>query len=265
MSRKTNVPKVGQKLTNAPLVYSLCQVAFSDIVSMKNFVPQIHEAIRDRYPLYQEQRLRTVTLDDSNAPQSADQTRWLFTSKSQRTGFILNTNSLSLQTTEYNQFPHFAEDMAYGLQAFSTIETLPLITRIGLRYVDYIVPTEGKSLSDYVKTELQGAPLPDEMDTTGCQSLTSASTKYGTLLIRFTGGTLQSPFPMDLQPISLRSPISADPESVTGILDIDHAWFDEPFDFSSDEALASLKNLHDNGTRVAFRHSVTEEALVEWQ
>src|SRR5712692_1802797 len=90
------------RLENAPVVYVLCQIRFSPVEKMADYVPAIQEALRAHYPNFQREQIGGVSLAANAQPVFVqNETRWRFETRDSLTGFMLSTNHLIAHTTNY--------------------------------------------------------------------------------------------------------------------------------------------------------------------
>lgn len=139
--------------------------------------------------------------------------------------------------------------------------------RIGLRYVDIIVPEEGKTPDDYVVPGLRCLPaLTLTSRARSGLAISEFQLEEGALVIRYAtaGGAIG--LPPDLQPLTLAEPdVLKRLAPVTGmsaLLDFDRfAPLEEMFDAS--QLKARFDHLHEDHS-VAFRELTTEHAKDVW-
>lgn len=256
---------VGGKLTNAPLVYALCQVRFSTVLSIEEYVPAIQERIRKAFPRFDKEVLQFLKIShpgDTLEPNVAS--RWTFVNKENTAGFILNADSLVFHTTDYKRFADFADNLAEGLKVITEILDVSLVERIGLRYIDFIEAKAPLSIREYVHEHLSGFPHEEVgFEEISQRNESRCTTPAGQMTIRYSQAHHDAVIPHDLLPISLRLDTAVPAGEVTGMLDTDHYW-QEGDDFDVDRIMERLSKLHDH-TNAAFCASVTEEALTSWR
>src|SRR6516164_980213 len=113
---------VGQKLTQAPVYFTLAQVRFNPVFALDSYVPKIQDQLRRQgYPDTKKGMLTTFNLNVGNPAEGAipqvpvsQTTRYTFSNINKTEGFILDQASLSFQTTEYDIFESFAEMFLMG-------------------------------------------------------------------------------------------------------------------------------------------------------
>ena len=253
------------RLTSPPVVYVLVQIRFSTVLKMAEYIPAIQEALRRHYPRYEHQQ--TVTVDIATAAGPPTQTissRWTLQEKDQGFGFILDQSSLLFHTNSYLDFPDFRDRFLDGAVKIHDIVNIPLIERIGLRYIDLITTQNGEALDKYVNPQLLGFSLRDlKIGSEVNQQVISGTTKVGRLLVRFTRARHSTALPPDLVATAL--PMKRKPASTadSAFLDTDH-FTEENIDFDVDE-LTKVTNRIQAPIGKVFRAAVTDYALNQWR
>ncbi len=134
-----------------PLVYVVAELVISPYYSMAAKIPGLQDRLRTSFP-------RTIEAKEfivDGAKPSA-QPLWQLTSVDQKHGVQLSTRSISLHATSYAQSSDFLGRWAEVLDAVQTAELGAFVERAGLRYIDLIVPAEGRSPADYLACGLKG-------------------------------------------------------------------------------------------------------------
>jgi uncharacterized protein (TIGR04255 family) len=156
---------MGTKLNKAPVYYTVVQVQFNPILNLESYLPSIQPKMRDaRFPDYRPEVFQRLVLPfggsdggQVSAPTLSSQPRYTFGDIEGRTSFVLESNSLAFQTTEYNTFETFSAAFIKGLGIVHDAIRLDFVERIGLRYLDAILPlNSGESLGDYLVPEVMG-------------------------------------------------------------------------------------------------------------
>lgn len=260
------------RLENAPLVYVVAQVVFSPVLAIERQVPEFQERVGVAFPRYRKGDVATVSLLGREAAETSQQ--WEFADRSQHTGLVLTTSSVVLHTTSYTSREPFLRQLYEVLVVLGELlPTLPVVERIGLRYVDLVRPEAEEPYGTYVHMGLLGFPFRDapQLDARARGFLTQsvATTPTGVLAIR--SGTLPAgrflPPDLDagmLHPPALRATTTARPGLA---VDFDHfTVFDGSsaiMDFSPDTLITHLTALH-HTLRQAFDVIITPYALEQW-
>jgi uncharacterized protein (TIGR04255 family) len=261
---KTQTPK----MSLAPVFYTLAQVQFNPIAQMVDYVPRLQEHLRlNGFPDFRAENQIEVTFRRLDEPQPDVQpqhhVRWSFTNTQGTEGYLLLSNTLVFHTTAYSTFEDFIQKAIAGLRLVDEIVKLAYVERIGLRYLDAVVPTKNETLQQYLNSSLLG--LSSTLDGTLSHSFTETVilVKDGTLVTRAvtTDGSLaMSP---DLFPLQLKlQPRFAEVSHRNTVLDTDY-FVTKRTDFNLTEIETQLSDAHDIITN-AFKVSVTDHAREKW-
>ena len=141
-----------QKMKNAPVYYVLAQARHNPILQLDPYLPEIQDRMRKSgYPDHQASATFTVELGFSAGDGQPDAkqlvpkavARHLFLSADRSKGFIFEAGALSLQTMEYETFSPFLEEFMAGFAIVHDVIKLDYTERIGIRYLDAVVPAGG--------------------------------------------------------------------------------------------------------------------------
>ena len=131
---------MGTKLNNAPVYYTVGQVLFNPILDLESYLSAIQPRMRDaNFPDYRPEVVQKLVFPfggqeniPTQAPVLTSHTRHVFGDISGRANFVLDTNSLVFQTTEYGTFETFLETFLTGLRILHEALRLSFVERIGL-------------------------------------------------------------------------------------------------------------------------------------
>ena len=144
---------------NAPLAFVVAAVNTSKVSTLGNAIGSLQERLADRFPELVNGAGQHVTF----GPQGMVAERlpfWMFISEDRTTAAVVRSDLVALQTTGYAGWERFREHLRNVLTAYAATVNLPMVTRIGLRYIDLIVPKAGESPSQHVMEGIRGATLP---------------------------------------------------------------------------------------------------------
>jgi uncharacterized protein (TIGR04255 family) len=184
---------MGKKLRNAPVYYTVAQVQFNPILNLDSYVAGIQTMMRKKhFPDFRQEVVQRLVLpfagtDPSQAvaPTVTPQSRYRFGDISDSTRFVLEANALSFQTTRYETFETFSDELLSGLGIVHEALQLDFIERIGLRYLDAVQPSEGKeTLRDFLVPEVLGLSQREDIQLQHSVSETVAVTPAGQLVSR---------------------------------------------------------------------------------
>lgn len=265
---------MGEKMKNAPVYFTIAQVRHNPVLRLGSYAPDIQDRMRKAgYPDFK----KGVAMAFSLMPQIGDASqshnpvveqveRLMFFSTDSTRGFIVEQNALSFHTTDYGTFETFADEFMKGLGIVHECVTLAHTERIGLRYLDAIVPPNGADgLPDYLAPGVLGLStrLPDNVRVSHSFAETHIQTAECAVLARTIIQAGQLGFPMDLQPIGVK--IANRFQAINGvhaIVDTD-ASIEGRHAFDLDAIKSQLIMLRE-GVGLAFDAIVTPLAVTAW-
>jgi len=261
---------MGVKLRSAPVFYTLVQFKFNSIAQMSEYVPNVQEMLRRKgYPDFRRESQMAINIRRPDDPQpevqSSQQSRWSFTNSKGSEGYLLLSDSLVFHTTEYDSFETFSTKALVGLGLIHEVVDLSYIDRIGLRYLDSIVPKPEEKVEEYLSPTLGGLSLAIEGSLGHAFSETAIQVGGGTLIARsiITGNGLA--MPPDLVPLSLK--LSSELAELSGrnaVIDIDYFVSNRIEGIDLEFINSQMDASHEIITK-AFNASVTEHAINTWK
>lgn len=156
---------MGNKMSNAPVYFTVAQVKFNPVLNLESYLPTIQEKMRKtHFPDFKRQTIQQLIIPFS-APSEGGQpptpsftpmARCIFGNVDRTTEFVLEHNALALQTTSYDTSDIFFRMMLEGLGNIHDVLSLEFTERIGLRYFDAVMPSTNENLSQYLTPEVLG-------------------------------------------------------------------------------------------------------------
>lgn len=267
---------MGTKMKNAPVYYTLAQVRHNPILRLGAYIPDIQDRMRKAgYPDHQPGSTLVVQLGfgqsdgapDAKRPVPMAVERHLFLNANGTRGFIVEEGALSFQTTDYDTFGPFLDQFMTGVGIVHECIGLDYTERLGIRYLDAVVPTGGPDeLVMYLAPGVVGLAgcLPEGVQIGQSLSETHIPLLDANLVSRTIVRNGPLGFPMDLEPQGLRMPERfAKVSGLHAIIDTDASQTKrQPIDMG--ELRQRLDMLHLK-IRMAFDASVTPYALAAWQ
>ena len=191
----------------------------------------------------------------------------MFFNSSNTKGFIVEPTAIAFYTTDYDVSEIFFSDFLSGVSIVHDCVKLDYIERIGLRYLDAVVPPNGlNQLNEFLTSTVLGLTNAEaDIKVSHSISETHFSTDDCNVLARTIIINNKGPiaFPMDIQ-LNGAALVDrfASVNSEHAILDTDASIEGRSlFDLSKlSEELIKLKN----GTRKAFKLLVTDKAIAFW-
>jgi uncharacterized protein (TIGR04255 family) len=204
---------------------------------------------------------------DQQSPPLQRVEQFFFADITNSKGYVVLPNAISFHTSEYDTFDSFAGEFIAGLNIVSSaVSGLSFVERLGLRYLDAVVPPSNEKLDQYLVREVLGLPYRLEEDTFGYSFSESMLTTPDKEQVVSRTIIQNAPlgFPPDLQPIRLK--IGDRFSGVIGehaVIDTDGSFVGrEPFDI---EAIKRrMHALHERIDRV-FHATVTDHARSTWK
>lgn len=252
----------------APVFYTLSQVQFNPIAQMSDYVARLQERLRrSGFPDFQAENQLELTirrLDESQPDvQPQQHMRWSFMNTQRTEGYLLLSNALVFHTTTYDTFANFLQKTISGLNLVHEIVELAYVERIGLRYLDAVVPINNDTLQQYLNPSLLGFSVNLEGRLSHSFTETVTVVDDGNLVARavITDGALAlSPDLMTLQ-LDLQ-PRFKTINGRNAVLDTDY-FIVKRNSFELKAIEVQLLKAHDIITN-AFKVSVTDYAREKW-
>lgn len=258
---------MGTPLKNPPVYLTLAQVRFNPILKLADFLPGIQENFRHAgYTDFERQSLISiqVTMQDGQPmPTPIQQERFQFGNAEKTHMFILDGQSLTLQSTNYRQFETFSACFLKGLDIVNDIVKLAFTERVGLRYLDRVMPQDGEAIEQYLVEQVHG--LTSRLSGKPLYSYTEAMNEIENIKLLSRVAIQDGPlaFPPDLQLGNMR--VTERFLSYTGksaILDND--GFVEGRDAFSAKAVADHLDAIHKVIGAAFKTTATPYAFSAW-
>jgi uncharacterized protein (TIGR04255 family) len=261
-----SVAEFSGRLSDAPLVYALCQVRFAPVLKMASHVPDIQERLRGTYEGFAEEHVPSIQVMNPGEPATVrSEPRWRFERSDHSAGYVLHNASFVYHTTLYTDFEEFISQVVYGLQAIAMIANIPRLQRIGLRYVDLIEGRDDVPVEDFLNPRLRGIGTELHGVTENISQYTfGGETANGRLILRATHGRHPIPLPPDLLPVALNISRFPNPTRQSVFLDADHFMerADPPITIADlEESIRGLKA----PIAQAFKAAITDLAVKVWK
>lgn len=265
---------------NAPLFYVLAHIQFNAIPAMAKYYPEIADRLRHLgYPDAQEDKQSVLSFGveiggppDMQKVAQREVLRWRLSNREKSACFLLLEDGLIYQATYYKGRDAFIAEARKGLEVVHEIVRLDFVDRIGLRYLDAVMPKAGETLDQYLVPEALG--LGGKLDGSLQQAMVEAVVRlpYGILVSHAYTLTSQDgypPMPAELLPLAIninpRFKLSDDSisDGLITVLDND-CFIQERVEFSLPSITQKLNQLRD-GVGFAFDVSITDFAREVWK
>lgn len=261
-------------MKNAPVYYALSQAKFNPVANIGSakYINEIQDQLRLKgYTLFELRNFAKFQL--SNTSESSHQisqaTQWVISKENRTSGFILTDSSLTYHTTHYETRHEFIDEFMSGLEIVHGVVKLAHLNRLGLRYLNAVLPLSDELVSQYLVSGLHGIDFKADREYTFNEALfktkSSPLLSDGKLVLRVLqlASSLLG-YPPDLLPqgliqskrFEIKEPCSH------ALIDTDH--FVEghmPVDFNKiKDQLFSLQAVN----KEAFESTVTDYARRVW-
>lgn len=260
---------MGKKWKNAPVMYTVAQIRFNPVLSMESFVPDIQESVRSMgFPDFRREVLNVIGFSigqpELSPPPMQTVTRFVFGNIEKTAGFVLENNALSYQCADYSNYENFSECILKFLEIVHKKITINYIERIGIRYLDAVLPAENESLADYLVPEVLGLTyLGDKITHSYSESL--SINNDGTGLVSKVFITKD---PIGLPPEMAQSAYPLNPHftnhmGLNSVIDTD-GYFEGRKTFDLKMIEQKLNDLHEQIV-ASFKLTATPHALKVWE
>lgn len=255
--------KFSGRLSQAPVVYALCEIRFAQVLKMAAKVPDIQEHLREKYDGFEEERIAGFVVAGTGQSSVDTELRWRFEDADQERGYILRNGALVFHTTAYEDFEQFVPEVLRGIETVSEIAKISRFQRMGLRFIDLIEGTADISADQLIHRQLRGfgSELTDVREGIS-QYVFNGTTKIGKLVFRATRGHHNVYLPPDLLPVSLNLKRSPDPTNPSIFLDTDHIFESKSTPVSEIKKLLGELKATISAT---FKNAITDEAVKLWK
>ena len=258
---------MGNPLKKPPVYFTLAQVRFNTLLKLGEYLPSIQDALRkEGFPDFVTRRsvVLQVAMQDSQAvPTPVAHEAYFFGTADKTRCFVLSAGALALQTSEYGTFEEFSSMLLTGLGLIHQVVQLDFTERVGLRYLDQVVPKVTDNLAQYLAPEVLG--LSASLGGKPVHSFSETFNEVGNVQLRsrvlIQDGGLS--FPPDIQPDGMViNPRFLADTGHHAMLDTD-GFIEAREEFSADTVGQQLNTIHDV-VRLAFRATVTPYAFNVW-
>lgn len=141
---------------NPPLAYVVAEAVIAPHYGIASAMPKIQEQLRAVYPRTIEGT--EVTIDPANPPTA--QKTWRLISADESRGVSIGSRGVALHSTRYSDSKEFLSAWDAVLSATEQSLDNAFVERVGLRYIDLIVPSGDRSPLHYVTETVRGIQFP---------------------------------------------------------------------------------------------------------
>jgi uncharacterized protein (TIGR04255 family) len=256
----------------APLAYVLAQVRTEQIADIKEYQPSLAGKLRPHYPLQRKQQgARLIATQSKLVVEPQQQETWEFASSDNRMGIILRESGVVLHATTYIDSNDFLSKLNDVIKIFS--ETVPsvFVNRVGLRYIDFVIPQPKEDPERYVNPKLNCDLGFSKRGGYFSTSVSIYPMKEGQVVLRYVRGPGQPQLPPELamfslEPSPLMQQIAPDDHRQTAIIDTDRNREFSPVEQLDPAKIhAIFKEMHSDVSRMFKEFVITEHAKKIWE
>lgn len=263
---------MGTKMNNAPVYFTVAQVQYNAVLNLETYLPAIQDRMRARrFPDYKREAFQRFVFPfgggdggQVTTPSILPQSRFIFGDIEGLSGFVLENNTMSFQTTAYDTFEIFSKTLIDGLRILHEELQLDFTERVGLRYLDAVLPMANvESLSDYLAPEVLGLSqkLGGQLAHSVSETVTFNSAGQLVSRVIIQNGRVGLPPEMTVMAPKLNHRFTQ-PEGLHAILDTD-AFYEQREGFDLSKLETRLSALHGEILK-SFEATVTPHAIKVW-
>lgn len=256
---------------NAPLVYVLAEVRTEVLADLKNYQPLLAGRFRGEYPIQRTMHAARLVATGTKLLFEPDQDpAWEFATPDNRVAVILRTNGVVLHATRYIDSRNLLAQLRQVVGVVADAVPSVYVNRLGLRYVDFVLPRRDERPESYVDPRLNPDLGLSEKGDPIITSLVVYPMEQGKLTLRYIRGRGQPELPPDLgQPLLEPSPLMKSDKitdtTPTAILDTDRILaYPQPEPLDPDRVLKQFAGMHADVSN-AFKKAITKHALKVWE
>ncbi|QKE42228.1 MAG: TIGR04255 family protein [Ferrovum myxofaciens] len=261
-------------MSNAPVYYALAQAQFNPVAAMAKYIDEVQDHLRqESYTLFEPQQVTHLQLTAAHGqsltePQVAHTTSWLITKGDRTSGFILNASSITFHTTHYETSNEFIPELLRGLRAIHAVVNLDHVGRLGLRYLDAVLPKPDEMVDQYLAGGLHGVQFGAKQRYALNESVFETESgpllPMGTLVARVHRMTSTLGYPPDMVPNGLMQMTKFAINDVCShaVIDTDH-FVEGRMPLNFDKLGEQLSALHAT-IKLVFDATITDHARATW-
>ncbi|MGH1606235.1 TIGR04255 family protein [Yersinia proxima] len=264
-----------ERMANAPIYYALVQVKFTPIAAMKKYVADIQDALRvEGFPLFETHETTELRFEFKNSneppnPSFEPVTQWLMINPEKTAGFVLGNDFINFHTTNYITHEPFISSLMQGLNKVIEYAKPSFINRLGLRYLDAVMPHANETVEQYLVNELHGVDFGLQPIQSIQEAVFSTSVEpliqSGVMVTRIHKMNSQLGFPPDMLPNGLipLPQFTNTEQRWHAIIDMDH-YVEGYMPIEPHMIEKQLLSLHGK-VKESFHKMVSDFAIDKWQ
>ena len=259
--------------SNAPLVYALAEVRTERLADIKNYQAKFAGRLRDGgYPIQRILQSTKLVATGANVifEPEPDAGVWEFATPDNKTAVMLRVNGIVLHATHYIDSKTFLARLQNMIEVFAEEVPSVYVNRVGLRYVDFVLPRKAETPEKYIHPQLNPdlglGKQPGGITATNLAIYPMNGDRR--LAVRYTRGRGKPEMPPDLRVLSLEpSPLmklDIKDDQPTAILDFDCSITYSPVDrIDVDRLKKDFAAIYED-SYAAFLAAITPHARRVW-
>jgi len=257
------------RLSKNPIALVLCQIRFSGIMAMEaTYLPEIQARLRSIGFKVNASGQIAQFLMTPQGPQTQTAKHYEFQNLERTESVVICQEFVTYQATKYVCFKDFLGRLLEVVEQVRAVTNGLTVERLGLRYIDAIVPKAGETWQLYVQPGLGGiasrafkAPSEEQV-----HQILAETAVGGTMVIRVLSNTKGVPLPPDIATTKLALNITGTviPGLGAATIDVDHFYNMPPTEYDSVAIGKQLWDLKQVILDVWKNQIVTKEAMEIW-
>lgn len=261
-------------MSNAPVYYALAQAHFNRVGGMPSHVDQIQDRLRrEGYPLFEEQQVTHLVVPGPGhahplQPQLKQTSSWLITRSDHKAGFVLTPSAVTYHTTDYETHDKSIGALLLSLDIVHEVAALDHVSRLGLRYLNAVLPSADESVEQYLVSGVHGvgfvATPRHRLTESIFETETGPLVPSGTLMTRVHRMAAPLGFPPDLQPggLMIHPKFQTKEPCEHAVIDTDH-FVAGPMPVDGARLRDQMLSLH-QAIKSIFNATITDYARDAW-
>lgn len=257
------------RLSKNPIALVLCQIRFSGIMGMESqYLPGIQARLRSIGFKVNASGQVAQFLMTPQGPQTQAAKHYEFQNLERTESVVVAPDFVTYQATRYTCFKDFLDRLLQVVDEVSAVTNGLTVERIGLRYLDVVIPKPDESWQRYVQPGLRGIASPAfkaQVDEQIHQVVTETKVG-GAMIIRVLSNSKGIPLPPDFATTKLALNVQGTVIDGQGaaVIDVDHFCIMPPTDYDTVAIGKRLWDLKHVILDVWKDQIVTKEALETW-
>ena len=257
------------RLSQNPIALVMCQIRFSGIMAMETtYLPDIQARLRGIGFKVNATTQVAQVLMTPQGPHAQAAKHYEFQNLDRTESVVVCPEFVTYQATKYVCFKDFLQRLIEVVEQVSSVTNGLTVERLGLRYIDVIIPKASETWQRYVQPGMRGVTSPAFKNQADEQvhQVVAETIIGGTMIIRILSNAKGVPLPPDMAGTKLALNIQGTVIAGLGAatIDVDHFCTMSPTEYDSAAMGKRLWELKHVILDVWKNQIVTKEALETW-